>query len=109
MELVRASLPVKPWSGLKKDLEEKRKKEEEKLERKRKREEKRKQKETSKGKSKKRKGTTTERQSRAMCTECETYYHLDEGEGSWIECELCLNWFHSACVGIEEEIADEIQ
>ena len=84
---------------LENDLEEKRKKE------------KRKQKEMSKGKSKKRKGTstTTEKQSRVMCAECEMYFDLDEGEGTWIECELCFNWFHAACVGFNDELADEIQ
>ena len=101
-----------------KDLEEKKQKEEEKLERKRQREEKKKHKEKSKGKSKKRKttsntitctdATTVERQSRAMCRECEMYFDIDEGEETWIECETCLNWFHALCVGVIE-LDDETQ
>ena len=47
--------------------------------------------------------TTQLKQSRAMCTECEMYYDMDDGEGKWIECELCLNWFHAACVGVDED------
>ena len=96
-------------------LEEKRRKEEEKNERKRKREEKRMEKKTQKsnGKTKKRKtsneGACTTKQSKVVCIECETFYDLDEGDGKWIECEICLNWYHALCVGLPEEETDDIQ
>ena len=101
------------------DLEEKRRKEEEKMERKRKREEKRmeKKRQKSNGKCKRRKtndegnneATCVEKQSKVVCIECETFYDQDEGDGKWIECEVCLNWYHALCVGVSEEEADDVQ
>ena len=37
------------------------------------------------------------------------YYDMDDGEGKWIECEQCLDWFHAACVGMDEEESDEVE
>ena len=44
-----------------------------------------------------------------LCIECETFYELDEGDGKWIECESCSNWFHASCVGIDEDMKQLIQ
>ena len=83
--------------------EEKKKKEAEKEERKRKREEKRNEKQSTR---KQQKGKTVKRkdkQARVMCIECDTYYDMDEGGNEWIECEICLNWYHTTCVDVSED------
>ena len=54
-------------------------------------------------------GTCVEKQSKVVCIECETLYDQDEGDGKWIECEVCLNWYHALCVGVSEEEADDVQ
>ena len=36
-----------------------------------------------------------------ICVECETLYEDDEGDEDWIECEMCHNWSHIACVGLD--------
>ena len=104
---------------LKQDMDEKKKLEEEKAERKRIREEKKKEKEAKQNGKKKGKasGNTHKRrrtenhmadkQTRAMCPECEMYYDMDEGDGSWIECEQCFTWYHAACVGLEDDDVNE--
>ena len=99
---------------LEKDLEEKRQKEEDKQRRKRQKKEKRQIKlSCAKGTCKRRKSTYNtsgaEKQSRAVCKECEMFYDLDDGEGKWIECGLCSSWYHAECVGIEEQEADDIE
>ncbi len=34
-------------------------------------------------------------------------YELDDGDRVWIECEECLNWYHTDCVGIlDDDISD---
>ena len=78
---------------LEKDREEKMQKED-KQRRKRQKEEKRQKKPSrAKGTCKRRKSTHNmsgaEKQSRAICKECEMFYDLDDCEGKWIECGLC--------------------
>ena len=63
-----------------------------------------------KGKNKRKKDSNEDcnKQTRAMCIECETFYDLDDGDSQWIECESCLNRYHASCVGIDEGEASDV-
>ena len=50
-----------------------------------------------------RKAKQSKEQARVMCIECDTYYDMDEGGNEWIECEICLNWYHTTCVDVSED------
>ena len=86
------------------DVEEEKKKKE--AEKEGKREEKRNEKQSKQSTRKQQKGKTVKRkdkQARVMCIECDTYYDMDEGGNEWIECEICLNWYHTTYVDISED------
>ena len=74
-------------------------KEKEKQERKRKREEKAKQKSKKARSSTSTPNPTTP--ATVVCPECDVLYEDDESDDDWIECEVCHNWSHVVCVGLE--------
>ena len=43
-----------------------------------------------------------------MCLECEAH-ESDKIEENWIECENCSNWYHVACVGLENLTLEELE
>lgn len=104
----------------KKQEEEKRRKELEKEERKLQRLKKNEEKLKQKSKGKKRKEKQPARSSsrpkkikynddQDVCGECGNIWEEETEESeTWIECKICKQWYHAACIGLEQEELEDI-
>lgn len=54
-------------------------------------------------------GKSGNREEEFWCSVCSIKYtEKTDLEELWIECGVCLNWFHTSCVGIDENLIPEI-